>query len=518
MNWVPQAAVDSLPDDVLATILKLVADLPVLSSERTPPAPVAASRVSRRWRIVALGSPELWTNIRISYLSGSRRWAATFVKRSLSRPLDISINLESHRGGDGWGNPYCIPDPLNKVLAIVGPHIGRWRGRLLLLVEKLFGSESFFSLRVKGMGIELGKSTAFKALRSVDVEYQWNEIAFSESFRRLFGPWSTVTTLIIRDFHQALDNNSIANFAPIDCSTIRSFSISFSPSFYHPWPEDYPDYGGFEAVADTFNLPNIEYLEIRGGFTGIPYNRFRIPEDWEAPLFPHLRTLRLEDVEFGRAGLSVIQSFSRDITALQLINTAENQHLLVQPGAWPALRALTVEAPEVPEWIAPFVAMRSALGRPILDLTLSLCDRDFARTLAARNARSALAIHLQHSGPSPALRDGVYGPGFYVNECNMRPADFKQSVRVRTGHYCVPGWELSLCPECRLEQDKERVEEEIEGDFKFEGEVAGSKGTQREARKQRRRAGEARSASWGSKAKRFSRNRRRGFIEDFSIV
>jgi hypothetical protein len=222
MNWVPQSAVDNLPDDVLTTILKLVADLPVLSSERDPPAPVAASRVSRRWRIVALGSPELWTNIRISHLLGSRRWAATFVKRSLSRPLDISINLESHRDENGWKNPYCIPHPLNKVLAIVGPHIGRWStlalrgwsyemceflefvrrapvlpsrleythlsgvegGRLLLTVEKLCGSESFSSLRVKGMEMELGKSTTFKALCRLDVDCQSNEISFSESFRR----------------------------------------------------------------------------------------------------------------------------------------------------------------------------------------------------------------------------------------------------------------------------------------------------------------------------------------------
>ncbi|KAJ7740971.1 hypothetical protein B0H14DRAFT_3167837 [Mycena olivaceomarginata] len=473
MNWVPQSAVDNLPDDVLATILKLVADLPVLSFERDPPAPVAASRVSRRWRIVALGSPELWTNIRISHLLGSRRWAATFVKRSLSRPLDISINLESHRDENGWKNPYCIPHPLNKVLAIVGPHIGRWRtlalrgwsyemceflefvrrapvlpsrleythlsgvegGRLLLPVEKLCGSESFSSLRVKGMELELASARPFIIL----------------------GLKTTLTTGALKQ--------------------------SPTPSTSQIWD-----------------------LEIRGGFT-IPYNRFKIPEDWETPLFPHLRTLRLED------------SFSRDITALQLINTAENQHLLVQPGAWPALRALTVEAPEVPEWIAPFVAMRSALGRPILDLTLPLCDRDVARTLAARKSRSALAIHLQHSGPSPALRDGVYGPGYYVNECNMRPADFVQPVRVRTGHYCEPGWGWqSLCPECRLEQDKERVEEEIEGDFKLEGEVARSKGTQREARKQRRRAGGAHSASRSSKAKQISRNRRRGFIEDFSIV
>ncbi|KAJ6528243.1 hypothetical protein DFH09DRAFT_935318, partial [Mycena vulgaris] len=125
MNWIPKSTADNLPDEVLATILKLLADLPLPLLDRTPPAPVAASRVNRRWRTVALGSPELWTNIRISHRSRSFPWAAVFMRRSGSYPLDISINLESYRARDKIA--YDAPLPLSKALTIVGSHIGRWR-------------------------------------------------------------------------------------------------------------------------------------------------------------------------------------------------------------------------------------------------------------------------------------------------------------------------------------------------------------------------------------------------------
>ncbi|KAJ6555845.1 hypothetical protein B0H19DRAFT_137019 [Mycena capillaripes] len=111
---------DILPDEVLAIVLKLLADLPVAFSYRTPPAPVSASRVNRRWRIVALSFPELWTNIRISHRSRSCHWAAVFVKRSRSCLLDISINLESYVYR---GVRYVSPTYVDKVLRIVGPHI-----------------------------------------------------------------------------------------------------------------------------------------------------------------------------------------------------------------------------------------------------------------------------------------------------------------------------------------------------------------------------------------------------------
>ncbi|KAJ7788549.1 hypothetical protein B0H14DRAFT_3576539 [Mycena olivaceomarginata] len=484
MNWVPNAAANNLPDELLATILKLVADFPMPSSARTPPAPVAASRVSRRWRIVVLGSPELWTNIRISHRSRSQSWAATFVKRSLSRPLDISISLESYREWDGMADDSPVP---------WGPHIGRWR--MLALcgwsyqlqeflefigstpaaasqleythlsavdeyatlppLEELFGRIPFHSLRVNTF-LQVDDAMAFRAVCSLDIDCSWNDI---RSLCPLFGPCSPLTTLIMRNFSPQYVNI----LDPIDCSTIRSLAVSFSRPFYC-----YNDrLRGFEVLTNTLSLPNIEHLEILGGFTGtrIEDRLIEIPEDWEAPLFPHLRTLCLEDVGFSRAGLAFIQSFSRKITTLQLINTTGNERLLVQPGGWPALRALAVEtrAAVPPAWIASFVALRSALGGPILDLALP----PWGPALAACDSPKTV-IQWQHSGPSPALMDGVYGPGFYIDEYDMRPADFAhvQYPKVRN---CGCGIDWSAYPAWKLDLDMELLEEDIEQDFKGRG-------------------------------------------------
>ncbi|KAJ7802665.1 hypothetical protein B0H14DRAFT_2891380 [Mycena olivaceomarginata] len=525
MNWVPNTAADNLPDELLATILKLVADFPVPSSARTPPAPVAASRVSRRWRIVALGSPELWTNIRISHRSRLQSWAAT----SLSRPLDISISLESYREWDGMA--YDNPVPVSRALAIVGPHIGRWRtlalrGWSYQLQEFLefMGSTPAAASQLEythfsavyeyatlppleelfGRIISLAQmddATAFRAVRSLDIDCNWSDIG---PLRPLFGPCSPLTTLVMRNF----SSQYVDGLDPVDCSTIRSFAVSFSRPFYF-----YNDRLRFETLTNALRLLNIEYLEILGGFTGarIEERLIEIPEDWEAPLFPHLRTLRLEDVGFSRAGLAFIQSFSRKITTLQLINTTGNERLLVQPGGWPALRALAVEARAAvpPAWIASFVALRSALGGPILDLALP----PWGPALAACDSPKTV-IQWQRSGPSPALMDGVYGPGFYIDEYDMRPADFAhvQYPKVRN---CGCGIDWSAYPAWKLDLDMELLEEEIERDFKAEGEVVRAKWTQRGARKQRRRG---RSGSRGSRAKRFPRNRRHGVVEDFSVA
>ncbi|KAJ7788550.1 hypothetical protein B0H14DRAFT_2948369 [Mycena olivaceomarginata] len=270
----------------------------------------------------------------------------------------------------------------------------------------------------------------------------------------------------------------------------------FSRPFYF-----YNDRLRFETLANALRLLNIEYLEILGGFTGarIEDRLIEIPEDGKPPLFPRLLTLRLEDVDSAVPGLRSSSSFSKKITTLQLINTTGNERLLMQPGGWPALRALAVEtrAAVPPAWIVSFVALRSALGGPILDLALPPWGPAHG-----------------HSGPFPTLMDGLYGPGFYIDEYDMRPADFAhvQYPKVRN---CGCGIDWSAYPAWKLDLDMELLEEEIERDFKAEGEVVRAKWTQRGARKQRRRG---RSGSRGSRAKRFPRNRCHGVVEDFSVV
>ncbi|KAF7340354.1 hypothetical protein MVEN_01954600 [Mycena venus] len=362
---------------------------------------------------------------------------------------------------------------------------------------------------------------AFRGVRNLDIDYKRANIIEnirSSGFRQLFGPSSSLTTLIIRNFPpQYMDN-----IDPNDCSTIRSFSVSFSKPFYfRPNTSNNAVFGGFETLTDVFSLPNIEHLEILGGFSGgrIEDRHVQVLDEWEAPLFPYLQTLRLEDVSFSRTGFAFIQHFSRNITALQLIYTTRNHNLLTDPEAWPALRALTIETRVVvaPSWLVPFVTTRSELGHPLSQLTLPLWEGDMALSLA--ECRPPPAIHHQRTGPSPALMDGIYGTGFYIDEYDMRPTDFVHVPypKVRKCRCCEIDW--SAYPEWWMfETDIERLEEELAADFKAEGEVVRAKGIWRELRRERRRERKVGPMSRGSKARHFRRNQGYEILRDFTVV
>ncbi|KAF7365115.1 hypothetical protein MVEN_00382800 [Mycena venus] len=569
MSWW-KSAIDNLPNEVLALILKLVADFPEPSWNRAPPSPVAASRVSRRWRVVCLGSPELWTNIRISLRSRSWSWAAIFVKRSGSQPLDISINLEAYIYQAHMSFLQAMV-PMGKALAIVGPHVGRWRSialrgwpdqidefgdflakapsisrlesahfstvnstfwgcsaRRQLPLSRLFESESFrwLRLRISLNSIEL---TPLRALHTLDVDFMANRVSDDiQGLRAILGPASTLSTLVVRNFCPQIP--SILD--PIDTSTIRSFAISiYVPFYYDPYtiPTVY-DSDGFESITRTFSLPNIEYLEILGGFSCVEAddNCIRVPAEWKAPLFPHLRTLRLEGVGLGRKGLALIQSFSREITALELINTTGNKHLLTtrrgREQPWPALRSLTVEARvgEVLDasWIASFVAARAALGpnMSISELNLSPCTKS---VLGAFGLNPAPTIRWL---PTPALLDGIPDGGFFFDHFDRRAVDFEYVEppwpRCACGRYeyeCYDYecWSYLWNQEWKLVQDLERLETEIAEFLEVSTELKRSRSLGRNGRRVRRRNFKV------VKVERKSRKRsgrQRDLREDFCVA
>ncbi|KAJ7273133.1 hypothetical protein C8J57DRAFT_1715404 [Mycena rebaudengoi] len=304
------SGIDALPNELLAVILKQVADLPAISREWRQPSPLAASLVSRHWHDVAISFPELWTNIRISRHPRTWRLAAIFVKRSGSQPLDISLNLEAYskKNTHSWPSAFI---PLNTILDIVGPHVGRFhrialRGRGDQLEEfcqfvrespipasqlesahlssandwcchgyadnwwrwyeplPIFTSTTLRALRTNGIRWDLNLLLASGSLDSLDIHLPM--VAYVPDFQQIFGPTSSITTLIVRGF------TSFPNEHPIDAPQLRSFAVSFAC------------HGGFKTLTETFLMPNLEYLELNGFISDAEDDRtIQIPEEWEAP-------------------------------------------------------------------------------------------------------------------------------------------------------------------------------------------------------------------------------------------
>ncbi|KAJ7720202.1 hypothetical protein B0H16DRAFT_1474552 [Mycena metata] len=484
--------IDSLPDELLAAILKLVADFPISCSDRSLPTAVIAGRRPR-----------------------SRHWAALCINRSRSYPLD-TINLESYLG------PPCavreVPDPLplRRVLALVGPHIGRWRtfalhawpsqfdafrgfveqspltaSRLqsahfsareqydcnLPQLKELFVGERFCSFRSNAF-VRPTDLAAFGALCRLDIEHnniRGGDLVYSPAFRHLLGTSSTLTVLVIRNLYPEM---SIGQHPPLVAPTIRSCAFTFTG-----YPYFIRDGTSFDYLSDTFSLPNLEYLEIVGAIYDTPKDHL------PALFFPHLQTLRLENVSFGERGLAFVQSFSSTITNLEIIrnHSFDTYRVLARPGTnnvWPDLVSLTVEDQftTAPAWISPFLTKRSQLGghSAVPELILSPWEGG----ISIEFLDPAPAIHWQHSGPSAGLVDGA--PGFYTNDYTGRPTDFGDQWAPRVPLYTCGcddylWWNFSeedmddlhvLLEEEQLENDLGvRLEDEIRERLKMQGEI-----------------------------------------------
>ncbi|KAJ7623039.1 hypothetical protein DFH06DRAFT_1142825 [Mycena polygramma] len=199
------------------------------------------------------------------------------------------------------------------------------------------------------------------------------------------------------------------------------------------------------------SFANLEYLEILGGFTGsvAEQRSITVPEEWEAPLFPHLQTLRLADVGFSPNGLAFIQSFSRGITALQLVYTTGNRCLLQQHAS--RLKRLT----GCPIRIA---------SRYSSQCGLLLTHVGVYRTLLPRGVLHSPSTHRLKSGgsvmESRALMDGTAGNGFYIDEYDARRKDFEYVEPPKEPEsWC---WALEWDRPWNWDDDQRRLEETAE--------------------------------------------------------
>ncbi|KAJ7821682.1 hypothetical protein B0H14DRAFT_2599053 [Mycena olivaceomarginata] len=439
-----------------------------------------------------------------------QRAAGTSRKQGLSTGPRNAVNFDSH----------SLPRALRfrKALSVVGPHIRRWRTLALrgwrhqvhqlykflshspgasqlqsvhislvdvhsyysnptpqpsVLPWQLFRSTSLRSLRVNGMRLDLSDSTAFRTLRSLDISFETGNWA-APAFRRILGGSSLLETLVIRGFYP-----EIAPVGdPLDVPTIKSLAVSFKVPFYY---RNYysADTGGFDTFTNAFSLPNLEYLEILGGFTGASEEEHGIivPEEWEM--------LALVATAWHSFNVSAATSppCSSSIPG-------GNSHLLQQRGdevAWPALRALTVETRDGspnPRWLGQFLAVR-----PILELTIPRWPSGV--TLPAK---SPPKLRWLNEGPSPALMDGAdFGSKFYIDDYDMRPRDFVELEVPEPDwledylYYDEP-WEWRMWQVDWMMADiYEQLDAELAQVFGDSVELLRAKGLCRELRKQRRK-------------------------------
>ncbi|KAK7007811.1 F-box domain-containing protein [Favolaschia claudopus] len=394
------STIESLPDELLAAILKIVADSPIPMIRRTPPFPITLST--------------LWTTIRLSHRSRSWKWAALFVERSRSRLLDISINLEAYTITNkakryGYDSPIRIEKALTLALDELVSYMLQSLESIHVsvideyhdfdvsqsLVEALAGS-CIRALRINTRS-GIPNMSGLPTLQSLDI-----------ALHTILGASSPLKTLVIRDFF-ASHSYPFTEF--FDACNITILAIRFTESIF-------TDHSGlnttyelqFHLFSRAFSLPNLEHLELTHAFAGSAAESriIRVPEDWEPALFPTLRTLRLVDLRFSPKNLAFIQSFSQGITTLELIYTSANKHL---DGGWPALSSFAVEG-----------YGSSTRLRGLSTLTVSPPLLNIVRPIASA---SKIKLRILADGPSPSLADSPHPSSFYYDDDYLDIQDFE---------------------------------------------------------------------------------------------
>ncbi|KAI0367433.1 hypothetical protein BV20DRAFT_565761 [Pilatotrama ljubarskyi] len=111
-----------LPPEVLVLIFKaggrMPHDGPVTESSIPRPFPLVVASVSRQWREIAIGTPDLWTNIVIKH-PRPYGWVPLCLQRSCGHPVNITIDCRS--------TSLLTAPMVDSIMSMLMPHVHRWR-------------------------------------------------------------------------------------------------------------------------------------------------------------------------------------------------------------------------------------------------------------------------------------------------------------------------------------------------------------------------------------------------------
>jgi hypothetical protein len=252
------ASIHSLPDDVFLYIVKIGQELDSDSNDPDSllhePFQLLVSRVSRRWQMMVLDAPLLWTRIRCRprhYLAIERLEA--FLMRSQRCLLDITFNMSDIVDH----SPPKLSHRIRGAVNLLVSHADRWKSLVVL-----GGSPAYLSYTLK-------------ALRRIKVP-QLTHFAVEKLFIDDFRP-------IPSDFGLfAGDAPSLSSVSFQDCNILSQYlpdltRITSLQLLYQPRHAGFGD-SGWEGLRQTLaTLPSLTYLSIPGYVTRDIQSPIKLP-------------------------------------------------------------------------------------------------------------------------------------------------------------------------------------------------------------------------------------------------
>ncbi|KAJ7607065.1 hypothetical protein B0H17DRAFT_1119293 [Mycena rosella] len=333
--------VERPPNELLALIFKVAADLPLRRHEL--PVPLVVAGVSTRWRAVVLSSPRCGP--RSAFLARRHlAHAALFLQRSIPLPFRLGVNTE---------HPTRLVDSAS-LWNVLQPHVARCSALALCVSEDELKKWNV-ALREQRTSLELRllSLTRCASRRSTCVAP-----GTAPSYA-LCHHTRVLETLVLRDYSASVFAGAPPNLLAVahgSHTRIRNDALV----------------EGLINVTLFLDLPNLARLHIKGSHVpsvGDPLN----PS--QARAFHALRTLRLEDVAFLRP---------LETAAIQMLSAGTPLPLPVFAGI--SVRALPAgPAHSVPGELAFYASnIRSAGGQV-----------EFERELRAHACSDFCALHNQ---------------------------------------------------------------------------------------------------------------------------
>ncbi|KAJ7777682.1 hypothetical protein DFH07DRAFT_797527 [Mycena maculata] len=371
--------IERSPDEVLALIFKVAADMPLGRREQSVPLTVSA--VSRRWRTVALSSPELWTTIHVSHRRSTDH-ATLFLKRSTPLLFRMTVNTQSRGKAVEAAEilelfvrhiqrcsalALCLTDEELRWWNTALQHTTSHTLRVLSLTihshppEELYGPpESPFIFatifpRVSSIRLALAPTMLqhepLDSLRltTLNVRCTWD----GGYLRHMCRHSPALDTLVLREY-----SASVFEGAPVACMpTLTHLVLEYKDAALAE---------GLSSLALSLELPNLVRLEVKGSRT--PYAWYKI-RALDHQTFPELRFLHLHDVCLGGAlDLNILHTLGAKITHLRLTGEPFNSlNKLLSPTIFPDLQMIEVprgSSSGLPKTWPKSVTLRLISGHP----------------------------------------------------------------------------------------------------------------------------------------------------------